>query len=108
MYELDMDTPLPKRLKEARKASGLSQKALGKAAGMDEFSASSRMNHYEMGRHLPDYSTLKKISKVLKVSPAYFYAEDDILAEIIKLAGLLTIEERKRVLKVLLNYSKDI
>lgn len=79
-----MDTPLPKRLKEARKAAKLSQKALGIAAGMDEFSASSRMNHYEKGRHIPDYSMLKRISQVLKVPVAYFYAEPDELALWIK------------------------
>jgi len=37
-------SPLPKRLKEARLAAGLSQKQLGIAAGIDEFSASPRCN----------------------------------------------------------------
>lgn len=82
-----MDSPIPKRLKEARLAANISQKKLGIAAGMDEFSASARMNHYETGRHTPDYSTLKRIADVLKVSTAYFYAEDDYLAEFIKLIG---------------------
>ncbi|MFA6058609.1 MAG: helix-turn-helix transcriptional regulator [Taibaiella sp.] len=94
-------SPLPKRLKEARLASGLSQKSLGIAAGIDEFSASPRMNQYETGKHIPDYSTLTKIAKVLKVPVAYFYAKDDVLAEIIKVAGLLTAEERKKTLKLL-------
>ncbi|MFW2572331.1 hypothetical protein [Legionella sp. 29fVS95] len=44
-----------------------SQKKLGIAAGMDEFSASARMNHYEMARHNPDYATLKRIADVLKI-----------------------------------------
>jgi transcriptional regulator with XRE-family HTH domain len=78
-------SPIHKRLKEAREAAKLSQKKLGIGAGMDEFSASSRMNHYEKGRHTPDYSMLKRIAKVLKLPVAYFYAEKDELAELIKL-----------------------
>lgn len=77
-------SPLRKRLKEARLAAKLSQKKLGIAAGMDEFSASARMNHYEQGRHTPDFATLKRIAKVLKVPVAYFYAETDDLAQWIK------------------------
>jgi transcriptional regulator with XRE-family HTH domain len=73
-------TPVSKRLKEARLAAGLSQKSLGIAAGMDQFSASSRMNQYETGKHVPDYHTLERIAKVLNVPTAYFYAENDKLA----------------------------
>lgn len=80
-----VQSPIQKRLKEARKAAKLSQKKLGIEAGIDEFSASARMNHYEKGRHTPDYSMLKRIAKVLKLPVAYFYAERDELAEIIKL-----------------------
>ncbi len=40
----------PERLREARKKVGLSQKELGVRAGMDEGSASGRMNHYEQGQ----------------------------------------------------------
>jgi transcriptional regulator with XRE-family HTH domain len=77
-------TPVCNRLKEARLAAGLSQKNLGIAAGMDQFSASSRMNQYETGKHVPDFHTLDRIAKVLKVPTAYFYAEDDRLAELIR------------------------
>lgn len=78
-------SPLCKRLKEARLAAKLSQKKLGIAAGMDEFSASARMNHYEKGRHTPDYSMLLNIARVLKLPVAYFYCESDEMAEFIKL-----------------------
>jgi len=77
--------PVSKRLREARTVAGLSQKLLGIAAGIDEFSASARMNQYETGKHTPDYSTLNSIAKVLKLPVAYFYAETDELAELIKL-----------------------
>ncbi len=94
-----MDSPVPKRLKEARLAAKISQKKLGVAAGMDEFSASARMNHYELGRHAPDYSTLKRIADVLKISPAYFYADNDQLAETIKILGQLDYEQQSRIYK---------
>lgn len=77
-------SPLPKRLKEARIAAGISQKELGIAAGIDEFSASPRINQYETGKHTPDFTTLKQLANVLAVPTAYFYAEEDDLAVIIK------------------------
>ncbi|STX37713.1 helix-turn-helix domain-containing protein [Legionella feeleii] len=80
-----VESPLPKRLKEARIASGMSQKVLGIAAGIDEFSASPRINQYETGKHSPDYLTLHRIAKVLNIPTAYFYAEEDDLAEVIRL-----------------------
>ncbi|CAM4450175.1 MAG: hypothetical protein LEGION0403_FIIPPAGN_02276 [Legionella sp.] len=67
------DSPLPKRLKEARVAAGISQKKLGIAAGIDEFSANPRINQYESGKHSPDFCTLKRIAAVLSVPTAYFY-----------------------------------
>lgn len=76
--------PVPKRLREARLATNLSQKELGIAAGIDRFSASPRVNQYETGKHTPDFLTLKKIAAVLSVPTAYFYAEEDELAEVIK------------------------
>ena len=82
-------TPFPKRLKAARKAAGLSQKKLGILSGIDEFSSSARMNQYEKGTHSPDYSMVQRISAVLEVPEAYFYADDDGLAEIIRLYGKL-------------------
>ncbi|MCD6039217.1 MAG: Helix-turn-helix domain [Gammaproteobacteria bacterium] len=79
------NSPICKRLKKARVAAGLSQKTLGIVAGIDEFSASARMNQYETGKHTPDYLTLTRIAKVLKLPTAYFYAESDELAEAIEL-----------------------
>lgn len=78
------NSPLPKRLKEARLAANLSQKELGIAAGIDQFSASPRINQYETGKHSPDFLTLKNLAIVLSVPTAFFYAEEDDLAEIIK------------------------
>ena len=94
-----MESPVPKRLKEARLAMGISQKKLGISAGMDEFSASARMNHYEIGRHTPDYLTLKRIADVLNLPVAYFYTEDNDLAEVIKLFNKLKKDDKATILK---------
>lgn len=94
-----VDSPVQKRLKEARKATKLSQKTLGIKAGLDAFSASARMNHYEKGRHTPDYSMLKRIAHVLKLSVAYFYTESDDLAQWIMLFTQLKKSDRVKILK---------
>ncbi|HAU5566374.1 TPA: XRE family transcriptional regulator [Serratia fonticola] len=72
-----------KRLKYVRLAKQLSQKGLGIAAGIDEFSASARINRYEVGKHQPDLLTLQLLAKALEIPAAYFLAEDDQLAEMI-------------------------
>ena len=77
-------SPVSKRLREARMEVGLSQKALGIKAGIDQFSASARMNQYETDKHVPDFGTIKRIAKVLKLPTAYFYCEENDLAEVIK------------------------
>ena len=77
------DYPFGRRLKEARLALGLSQKKLGMLAHIEEFTASARMNQYEKNKHHPDFGTVKRIARVLKVPTAYFYAEEDALAQAI-------------------------
>lgn len=67
-----MSDVVAKRLKEARLAKGLSQKKLGIAAGIDEFTASPRMNQYERGVHIPDYSTLEASSTGIRSACALF------------------------------------
>jgi len=101
-----MESPVPKRLKEARLAANISQKKLGIAAGMDEFSASARMNHYELGRHSPDYSMLNRIALVLNLPVAYFYAESDQLAEFISIFSHLKPEDRESWLNKLIRYNR--
>ena len=69
-----------KRLKEARQNAGLSQEKLGVEAGIEEASASARMNQYERGKHEPDFLMVERIAQVLNVPEAYFYAKDDMTA----------------------------
>ncbi len=72
-----------KRLKEARLAKGFSQKGLGMAAGIDAFSASARINRYELGKHKADWVAIQNLANALGIDPTYFFARDDELAEII-------------------------
>ncbi len=78
-------TIFAKRLKAARKAKGLTQQKLGVLAGMEELSASARMNHYEQGKHWPHYSVVEKIAEALKLPAAYFYCKEDDEAELLSL-----------------------
>jgi transcriptional regulator with XRE-family HTH domain len=93
-----MATPTPLRLKSARKAVGITQQQLGIALGMDPNTASARMNQYEKGKHAPDFLTMKRIAKELDVPVAYFYCEEDVLAELICVLGKLSSTDQKELL----------
>lgn len=71
---------IARRLKDARLGAGISQEKLGVLAGIDEFSASARINQYERGKHIPDLHTLERLAKVLNTPAPHFYAIDDELA----------------------------
>jgi hypothetical protein len=43
--------------------------------------SSSRMNHYEQGVHEPDFTMILRLAKALGISAAFFFCEDDRLAE---------------------------
>ena len=87
-----------RRLKDARIKAGLSQKRLGIEAGIDEFVASTRINRYERGVHQADEATAILLAHVLGVPLAYFYAEDDSLAEMILGFCQLNRADRNEVL----------
>ncbi|EKT61715.1 helix-turn-helix domain-containing protein [Providencia alcalifaciens] len=71
---------VPKRLKEARKAAGLSQGKLLELLEIEGINNSSRLSSYEVGRNEPSFEVIKKIAKVLDYPAEYFYAEDDDFA----------------------------
>ncbi len=87
-----------RRLKQARLTSGLSQKRLGIAAGIDEFVASTRINRYEKGVHEPGTDIVQKLAEVLRVPLAYFYAEDDDLAELMLVYVALSEQHRIEII----------
>jgi transcriptional regulator with XRE-family HTH domain len=96
--KIEIQPPLPKRLKEARVRLGISQKTLGILAGIDEFSASARMNQYEKGKHSPDYAMAKRLAAVLKVPCSYLYEEDDDIAAMLVLYYNLDESDRKQIM----------
>lgn len=91
---------IAKRLREARLAFGISQKKLGILAGIDEYSASARMNQYETGTHTPNLLTLQHIGKALGYPVAYFTSDDDLIAEIVCLLGKLSETDKGNVLEI--------
>ena len=94
-------SPVAKRLKEARTSAGISQKSLGIKAGIDEFSASARINQYERDKHVPDYATAKRLAKALRVPVTYFFADNDELAKFILLFSRSTTSEKAKIFKIL-------
>ena len=88
-----------KRLGEARLRSGLSQKKLGILAGIDEFSASPRINQYERGKHTPEFSTSERLALVLEVPTPFLYCRDDELAEWVLIYARLSQRERQNLIR---------
>ncbi|MDR3433482.1 MAG: helix-turn-helix transcriptional regulator [Rouxiella aceris] len=74
---------LPHRLKAARLKAGLSQERLGILAGIDEATASARMNQYERGIHTLDFELACRLASVMQIPACYFYTVEDDLAEMI-------------------------
>jgi transcriptional regulator with XRE-family HTH domain len=100
-----------KRLAEARKRiknetgnEKYSQTGLGIAAGLDPSSASSRINHYETGRHSPNFTFVQKLAKLLEIPTSYMYTEEDELAELIEIYASLSATNRRKLLK----FSKNL
>ena len=71
------------RLKKARGRTGISQAKLGIAAGIDEMSASARMNRYELGKRVPDPALVERFAEVLDVPASYFYAVSEDEAQLL-------------------------
>lgn len=90
-----------RRLRDARKAVGLSQERLGIMAGIDPMSASARLNQYEKGKHEPNVQITRQIALVLNVPEAYFYASDDDVAEMLVAFHRLSKAGKSRVLELI-------
>lgn len=95
-----------KRLKEARLQAGFSQERLGVLAGIDEMSASARMNQYERGKHMPDISMVERLAEVLKIPVAYFYIEEDDVASLFVGLYRLPQSERQQVAQFIEQYGE--
>lgn len=98
---LDPTTIFSRRLREARLEAGLSQKALGIRAELDPFVASTRINRYERGVHIPDPVTATKLAHVLNVPLEYFYARSDRMARMIRAFDALSASDQEQLLLTL-------
>lgn len=77
-------SPIGLRLRQLRLEIGVSQRELGIRVGIDPDTASSRLNQYERGGKEPAFSIVRLLAKELGVPAAFFYAEDDALADAIR------------------------
>lgn len=99
---IDPELPLfARRLKSARLRMGISQEQLGVMAGVDEFSASARINQYERGKHTPDVLMASHLAKVLGVPLSYFWTAHDEEAELVRLFHGLNGRQRKQALALI-------
>ena len=90
-----------RRLRAAREARGVSQKQLGILAGIDQFVASARINQYERGKHVPDVQTAQRLAAELNVPVSCLYEPDDDLAELIRLLGACSRDQRHQLINQL-------
>lgn len=79
---------------------GYSQEQLGIDAGIDEGSASARVNQYEQGKHLPDLGMASRLATALGVPLAYLFCAEDDIAELLLRLGGLAIKKRKELIKL--------
>jgi transcriptional regulator with XRE-family HTH domain len=89
-----------KRLKEAREIQGLSQRRLGLLVGLDMSVAGTRINRYEQSVHQPDIGTAYQIASVLDIPAAYFYTDDDFLAQSLLLLNRVKTESQREALLI--------
>lgn len=96
------------RLRSARERMGLTQSRLGILIGLTTSVASPRINRYERESRRPSITTVARLSKVLEVSPSYFYEPDDLIAEVILRLSHMTKSEIETILsKIPLSHPLD-
>ncbi|ARL49451.1 helix-turn-helix domain-containing protein [Burkholderia pseudomallei] len=97
MKKQKSSTLFGRRLREARLRFGIPQDQLGVQIGLDEHTASARISRYETGTHEPTFGTAVNLAEVLCVPAAYFYCEDDELAELVLAWPHLSRAARKEI-----------
>ncbi|QHE84812.1 helix-turn-helix domain-containing protein [Hydrogenophaga sp. BPS33] len=97
-----------RRLRAARRRAGIPQDQLGVSIGLDEGSSSARMSRYETGVHEPPFATALNLAKVLEVPVAYFYCDDDRLADFLIQYGSLDARRKNKVLALAAEFSSEM
>lgn len=100
-----------KNIKKVRKWRGITQEELGKALGIGEGSAGTRIAQYETGKRTPKGEILGKISRVLFVNPKCLaapkgYSEDDMIYRLLILEDYfpeMKLERNGRTGEVVIN-----
>lgn len=57
----------------------------------------ARVNQYEKGKHAPTVQTSQRLARALLIPTSFLYEEDDLLANLLLIAGRLS-KEKKRAL----------
>ena len=84
-----------RRLRQARLQRGLPQDQLGVLIGLDEGTASARISRYETGAHEPPLAIAGLLARALELPLAFFYCDDDELAQMIQAIVHLPSPSRK-------------
>ena len=97
-----------RRLRAARNRAGVPQDKLGVIIGLDESSSSARMSRYETGVHEPPYATALQLALALKVPVAYFYCDDEQMAEFLIQYNSLDHQDKERLLALVKELSDRV
>lgn len=93
--QLPAKSVFSRRLREARLRSGIAQDRLGVMIGLDEGCSSARMSRYENGVHEPPFPIIESLAGFLNVPVAYFFCDDNRLAEIMRIYSSAKEKERQ-------------
>lgn len=96
------------RLREARVRLGVAQDKLGVAIGLDEGSSSARISRYETGIHEPPFAIATSLASALCVPVAYFYCDDDRLADLLICFAALSENQREQLLTFASQLTKEL
>lgn len=75
---------------------------------MDEGSSSARISRYETGTHEPPFATAANLATALNVPVAYFYCDEDRLADLLILCAKLTAPQKDQVMALALELSASV
>lgn len=98
MSETSIQAIFAARLRAARLSLGISQADLGVAMGLPNEVASTRINRYETGKHMPDIRAAEKLAAALGIPLPALLSEDDGLAFLI--IGFARLSKKDQKLKV--------
>jgi len=101
LYGREVMSNFGQRLRAARLAAGISQERLGVEAGIQEESASARMNRYEKGTRAPAVEIVERIAAVLDAPVSYFYSQDDDEASFLLAFHRLPVKSRRELLQLM-------